>query len=114
MTTVRLAFLILAPCALGALAHAQEAPVTGGALVGGFVDAAGLRAPPPPTVDFVRDSRPQQLDYKPLAASPGPTRKRTMAEVQALGDSLNAAIAVNRAKAARVKIPDSPPQKRAR
>lgn len=100
--------------ALAGAALAQEPPTTGGALIGRFWDAAGLRAPPPPTADFVRESRPAQSDYVPLAPPPEKAKKRTAAEMQALGASLDAAIAANRAKAARVKIPDSAPKPRAR
>lgn len=95
--------------------RAQEQPSTGGALIGRFWDAIGMRAAPPPPPDFVRNSRAQQLDYKPLAPSPGPTKKRSAAEMQALDASLESAVAANRAKAARVKIPDGgAPAKKAR
>jgi hypothetical protein len=95
-------------------AIAQQPSNAPGSLVGRFLDAAGLRAPPPPTPDFVRESRPQRFDYMPIDPTRGPTGRKTAAEMRALGASLDAAIASNRAKAARVKAPDAAPQKRAR
>lgn len=114
MERPRTALAIAFSCVLGSVAAAQEAPTTGGALIGRFWDATGLRAPPPPAADFVRESRSPQLNYQPLSPPPGPTRKRAAAEMQALGASLDAAVAANSARAARVKIPDAAPQKRAR
>ena len=110
MKATATALLLLA--SLDAVALAQEAPATGGALIGRLWDAVGLRAPPAPTPDFVRESRPGSADYLPLAPSPAPTQKRSAAQMQALGASLDAAIAANRAKAARVKTPDAAPHRR--
>jgi len=104
MTSRRHALLLL-PLLLAGSAAAQEAPSTGGSLVGRIFDATGLRATPPPPADFVRESRPQQLDYVPLAPSPGPSKKKTAAEMQTTAAQLDRAIAENRRKAARVKTP---------
>lgn len=96
-----------------ASASAQEAPATVGGMIGRFLDSAKLRSEPPPPADFVRASRPQELDYAPYKPKPAPAKKKTAAELQAAGASLDAAIAANRAKAARVHVPDgAAPQKR--
>lgn len=92
--------------ALAGTAQAQQAaPTTGGALIGGVFDALGLRKQPTSQPDFVRESRPAQMDYVPLAPKPESHRK-TAAELQSAGASLERAAAENRRRAARVKIPD--------
>lgn len=89
-------------------AAAQEQPSTVGGMIGRFLDSTKLRSEPPPPADFVRASRPEHLDYEPYKPKPAPAKKKTAAELQAAGASLDAAIASNRAKAARVRIPDAP------
>jgi hypothetical protein len=104
MTTLRLclaaAFLTLASAA----AAQQAGPSSGGAVIGGVWDALGLRKQSQEQ-DFVRESRPAEMDYVPLTAKPQDHRK-TAAELQAAGASLERAAAENRRRAARVKIPD--------
>lgn len=113
MTAIRAALVFL-PLALAGAAAAQEAPATGGALIGRIFDATGLRHAPPPPPDFVRQSRPERLDYVPLAPSAEKDGKRKVGAMQALGAELDAAIAGNRARAARVKTPDVAPPARHR
>ena len=108
--TIALLFL-----SLGAPARAQE-PTTGGELVGKALDALKLREAPPPPADFVRESRPDPgaVDYQPFtgAARDPDRKKKTPVELQATTDDLEAALARNRKAAARVKTPDSAPQKK--
>lgn len=99
-----LAPTLLALCLAGA-AGAQEAPATGGQLIGGVFDALGLRAKPAPAPDFVRNSRRDGLDYAPFSPAPPQSRRKTPAEMQALGAELDRALAENRRKAGRVKSP---------
>jgi hypothetical protein len=84
---------------------AQE-PTTGGRAIGAIFDGLGLRKPPGPAPDFVTNSRQETLDYAPLAPAPEKAKKRSPAEMQAVGDELDRAIAQNRRRAARVKIPN--------
>ena len=98
--------LLLLSLLLAGPAAAQEAPATGGSMIGRIFDATGLRAPPPPSADFVRQSRPGELDYAPLTPAPAQSRKKTAAEMEASGAQLDRAIAENKRKAARVKIPN--------
>jgi hypothetical protein len=86
-------------------ALAQE-PTTGGRAIGAIFDGLGLRKPPGPAPDFVTNSRPETLDYAPLAPAPEKAKKRSPSEMQAVGDELDRAIAQNRRRAARVKIPN--------
>jgi len=112
MTLARLALVLI--CGLAAdVAVAQEAPSSGGALIGRFFDAAGLRAPPPQTADFVRESRPERMDYRPFdpTAQKDPKRK-SAADLRAMGAGLEAAAAENRRKAASVARPDAPAKPR--
>lgn len=113
MIAIRAALVFL-PLVLAGAAAAQEAPATGGALIGRIFDATGLRHAPPPPSDFVRQSRPEQLDYVPLAPAAETKGRRSAADMQALGAELDTAIAANRAKAARVKTPDAAPPARHR
>lgn len=100
---------------LAGAAAAQEAPSSGGELIGRLFDAAKLRNPPPPPADFVRDSRPQQMEYRSFDPTPARDAKRkSAAELRAVGAGLDAAIAENRRKAARIAVPDAPAQKGAR
>jgi hypothetical protein len=105
MQTFRLA-VIAAALALAASAAAQEAPSTGGQAIGGLFDAFGLRKPVPAAPDFVRESRPERLDYVPLAPAPQSDHKKSAAELQAAGAALDRTAAENRRRAARVKIPN--------
>lgn len=80
-------------------------------MLGRLFDAAKLRSAPPPPPDFVQRTRPDpsRLDYMPMAPAGAPraARKKTPEELRALGAGLDSAIAENRRKAARVKIPDA-------
>jgi hypothetical protein len=95
--------------ALGGQALAQE-PTSGGEAVGKALDALQLRAEPAPAADFVEKSRPDagSLDYKPLAPVDKSSKKKSPAELDALGAELEKALARNRKAAARVKTPDVP------
>lgn len=107
MHPLRLALSALAAFALATPAAAQEgAPSTGGQAIGAVFDGLGLRKPVPAAPDFVRESRPGQLDYVPLSPTPEPTAKKSAAELQAAGATLDKAAAENRRRAARVKIPN--------
>jgi len=101
----RFIFLVLS-LALPGPAAAQEAPTTGGSFIGRIFDATGLRTAPPPAADFVRESRPQQLDYAPLSPKPEKSGRKSAAELQASGAALDRAAAEARRRAARVKIPN--------
>jgi hypothetical protein len=105
MTPFRITLLSLA-LTIAAPARAQEAPATGGQAIGGIVDALGLRAKPAPAPDFVRNSRREGLEYVPFSPAPTQSRKKTPAEMQAVGSELDKAIAENKRKAARVKAPN--------
>lgn len=104
MTTLRFT-LAAALLVFAGAASAQEAtPATGGRLIGGLVEALGIRKPPPAAPDFIRESRPDQLDYRPF--EPRPEKSKTAADLQAAGAELDRAAAANRRRAARVKVPD--------
>ncbi len=91
--------------ALASHAAAQEGPpTTGGELIGGMFDALGIRKPRPAAPDFVRESRPEQTSYLPIA--PKPEKRKTAAELEAAGAELDRAAAENRRRAARVKVPN--------
>jgi len=107
MTFARIAIaLIFALAAKAALA--QQAPASGGEFIGRLFDATGLRAPPRPAADFVRDSRPEHMDYRPFDPTPQKDPKRKTAnDLRAMGAGLEAAAAENRRKAARVATPDA-------
>jgi hypothetical protein len=108
MTFARIALaLIFALAARAALA--QEAPSSGGEFIGRLFDATGLRAPPRQAADFVRESRPEHMDYRPFEPTPQKDPKRkTAADLRAMGAGLEAAAAENRRRAARVATPDAP------
>jgi hypothetical protein len=107
LTPARLGAVLLALAGWpGAAAAQQGPPSTGGAAIGALFDALGVRKPSPPAEDFVRDSRPAQLDYLPLAPTPEKTAPKTAAQLQAAGAALDRAGAEARRRAARVKIPD--------
>jgi hypothetical protein len=102
-----LRFALIAVLAFAGPAAAQEAaPSTGGQAIGSIFDAFGLRKPVPAAPDFVRESRPERLDYVPLSPAPEPTARKSAAELQAAGAALDRAAAENRRRAARVKIPN--------
>ncbi|QGM97628.1 hypothetical protein [Methylocystis parvus] len=104
MKSLRLALIA---AAFAAPAMAQEGPSTGGQAIGGLFDALGLRKPVPAPADFVRETRPRQLDYVPLAPAPEPVQaKKNASDLQAAGAALDRAAAENKRRAARVKIPD--------
>jgi hypothetical protein len=105
MNAFRIALLSLA-LTLAAPTRAQEAPATGGQAIGGIVDALGLRAKPAPAPDFVRNSRREGLNYVPFSPPAPQSRKKTPAEMQALGAELDKAVAESRRRAARVKVPN--------
>jgi len=94
-------------------ARAQQAP-TGGETIGRILDAVKLRAAPTPPADFVVNSRPERMDYAPLAPPPARTTPKTPADLDRLQAELAGAKARARARAARVKIPDAgaPPPER--
>ncbi len=93
-----------------AAGFAQEAQTSGGAVVGGVLDALHLRETPPPPADFVEKSRPQPetMGYRPLAAKPEPSKKRSAAQLDALGAELDAARQRNLRAARNVKALDAP------
>lgn len=108
MTLTRLAIVLIIVFA-GHAALAQQAPASGGAFIGRLFDAAGLRAPPGQAADFVRESRPEHMDYRPFDPTPRKDPKRkTAADLRAMGAGLEAAAAENRRRAARVATPDAP------
>jgi len=96
----------------GAAAHAQSP----GEAVGGVADALRLRPARPPAADFVERARPDpnSLDYKPLAPADKADHKKSAAELDAIGASLENAKQANARAAARVSIPDSPSRSEAR
>jgi len=89
-------------------ALAQE-PESGGEMVGRALDSMHLRAEPAPAAGFVEQARPDRssLDYKHMAPNEKSLKKKTPAELDALGSELEGALARNRRAAARVKIPDT-------
>lgn len=106
MQTFRLA-IVGAALTLSGACLAQEASIsTGGQAIGGLVEALGLRKPTPAAPDFVRDSRPEQLNYVPLAPTPEKPKKKDAEALQAAGAALDRALAENRRRAARVKTPN--------
>lgn len=108
MSLVRIALVLICGLAAGA-ALAQEAPSSGGEFIGRIFDATGLRTAPPQAADFVRESRPERMDYRPFDPTPKKDSKRkTAADLRALGADLEAAAAENRRKAAGVARPDAP------
>lgn len=108
MTLARFALALICALAAGA-ALAQEAPASGGEFIGRLFDATGLRAPPRQAADFVRESRPDRLDYRPIEPTlPKDSRRKTAADLRAMGAGLAAASAENRRRAANVARPDAP------
>ena len=108
MMFARLAIALFAGLAAGA-ALAQDAPSSGGAFIGRLFDATGLRTPPPPAQDFVRASRSEQLQYRAFDPTPVKDPKRkSAADLRAMGAELEAAAAENRRRAGHVAAPDAP------
>lgn len=108
MTFARIAFVLICGLAAGA-ALAQEMPSSGGEFIGRMFDATGLRTAPPQAADFVRESRPERMDYRAFDPTPRKDPKRkTAADLRAMGAGLEAAAAENRRKAAGVAKPDAP------
>lgn len=111
MTLARLAIALMFAFAAQApqAALAQEAPASGGAFIGRLFEATGFRAPPGQAADFVRQSRPEQMDYRPFDPTPRKDpRRKSAADLRAMGAGLEAAAAENRRKAASVARPDAP------
>ncbi|MBM3577977.1 MAG: hypothetical protein FJX40_10030 [Alphaproteobacteria bacterium] len=114
MILARIALVLICGLAAGA-ALAQEAPSSGGEFIGRIFDATGLRTTPPQAADFVRESRPEHMDYRPFDPKPKKDPKRkTAADLRAMGADLEAAAAENRRKAAGVAAPDAPVKPAAR
>jgi hypothetical protein len=92
-------------------AAAQEAN-SPGAAVGGVLDALHLRQEPPSAADFVVRSRPapDTLDYQPMKPAEKPQKKKTPAELDALGAELETAGRQNRLAGGRVAKPDPAPR----
>lgn len=97
-----LALLFAAP------ALAQEAePSTPGGFFSGIAREILPHSPETPTADFVRQSRPADMDYRPFDPTADRTdRRKTAEEMARVTRELEAAAAANRQKAARVKIPN--------
>lgn len=96
---------------LCASASAQEAN-SPGAVVGDVLDALHLRQEPPAAADFVVRSRPApgSLDYQPMKPTEKSEKKKTPAQLDALGAELESALAQNRRAGARVAAPDPAPR----
>jgi hypothetical protein len=107
---IALAAVLLLPSLRGEAA-AQEA-ASGGAVIGGVLDALHLRQEPPPQQDFVVRSRPapDSLEYQPMKPTETPTGRKTPAQLDALGAELEGALARNRKAGARVAVPDPAPR----
>ncbi len=105
------ATLILSGWLQSALAQDITTP---GQVFGSVYDALHLRSERAPAPDFVEQSRkdPQSLDYRPIAPVDKPKKRKTPAELDALGAELDGAAAQNRRAAAGVKTPDSAPHPR--
>lgn len=78
-------------------------------MIGNVFDALHLRPERAPTPDFVEQSRkdPNTLDYRPMEPTEKTQKKKTPAELDALGAELEGALTRNRRAAAGVKSPDS-------
>jgi len=97
---------------LGALsggARAQEAS-SGGEFVGQAFETLHLRETPREPADFVQSTRPApgSLDYQPLAPKPEKAKKKTAAELDALGADLAQARERNQRAARNIKSLDAP------
>lgn len=80
-----------------------------GQAIGQVFEGVNLRATPPQPADFVVQSRPAEVDYVPLAPAGArqTSNKKSPKELRKIEDEFGAAAAANRARAARVKIPDA-------
>jgi hypothetical protein len=87
-------------------AAAQEAPSTVGGAIGRAVEALGVRKTAPEAPDFVRESRPAELDYAPMAPKPVSDPKKRAQALGAAGASLDGAAAEARRRAGRAKVPN--------
>lgn len=92
--------LLVAPAA------AQEAPSTIGKAIGNAVESLGIRKAAPEAPDFVRESRPADPDYTPMAPKPETDARARAQALGAAGASLDAAAAEARRRAGRVKVPN--------
>ncbi|WP_146188367.1 hypothetical protein [Methylosinus sporium] len=100
-------------------ARAQEAgSETVGQSIGKFFEGMEMRRSAPAPAEFVERSRNGATGYTPFAA-PRPAAdvktdaKKSAARAASLEKELAAAAAANRARGARVKIPDAPKERRA-
>jgi len=115
MLSTRLAVVLISALAAAAASAQEPPPASGGAFIGRLFDAAGLRTPPPQAPDFVRESRPEQLHYRPFDPTPPKDPKRkSAADLRAMGAGLEAAAAENRRRAAGVARPDAGAARRTR
>jgi hypothetical protein len=96
----------LAAALIACPAAAQEAPSSVGKAIGNAVEALGIRKPLPAAPDFVRESRPAELDYAPMAPRPEADAKTRAQALGAAGASLDGAAAEARRRAGRVKVPN--------
>lgn len=110
--------LTFAAATLGALllsanARAQEAE--SGAAIGQLLEILHLRETPRQPPDFVVRSRPDPggMDYQPLAPKPEAHKKKSAAELDALGVDLERARARNLRAQRNVKALDAPSRRRA-
>lgn len=115
----RLALCLTLLAAAASGARAQEVGRQSvGESIGKFFQGLDMRRTPAPAADFVVRSRTGATGYTPFAA-PTPAAdvkkdaKKNAARAAALEKELAAAAAANRARAARVKIPDAPKERRA-
>ncbi|CAN2535792.1 MAG TPA: hypothetical protein VIF40_12470 [Methylosinus sp.] len=110
--------LILLAVAVGDARAQEGGSGTVGESIGKFFEGLDMRRPPPRPADFVAHSRTGETGYTPFAA-PTPASdvktdvKKSAARAAALEKELGAAAAANRARGARVKIPDAPKERRA-
>jgi hypothetical protein len=104
---------IFAVALLGALSSAQacaQESSSGGEFVGKAFETLHLRETPREPPDFVQQSRPgpASLDYQPLAPKPEKAKKKTAAELNALGADLAKARERNLRAARNIKALDAP------
>ncbi|WP_159729812.1 hypothetical protein [Methylosinus sp. Ce-a6] len=108
--------LILFAVAAGGARAQEGGSETVGESIGNFFEGLDMRRTPPPPADFVVRSRTGATGYTPFVA-PAPDAakdaKKSAARAATLEKELAAAAAANRARAARVKIPDAPKERRA-
>jgi hypothetical protein len=102
--------LLIVAAAQASAARAEERGAGSvGGTIGQFFEGVGLRNAPPPAADFVERSRPAELDYAPFAdPASRPDAKKNREDAAARQKELEAAVAANRVRAARVRTPDVP------